>query len=111
MNNFLTYKNYSAKIEFSEEDDCFIGHLYGIDDIVGFHASSVAKLKEAFYEAVDDYLQTCNKADKTPQKSFSGDLTISLTPDVHANIASIASSHNQSINQWASNVLQKEAVA
>ena len=35
-------------------DACFVGHITGIKDIVGFHGESVAELRDAFEEAVDD---------------------------------------------------------
>jgi len=60
MKNVITYKGYAARIEFSAEDECFVGHIAGIRDVVGFHGESVAELKSAFEEAVDDYLKTCN---------------------------------------------------
>ena len=41
-----------------------MGHIAGIRDIVGFHGESVAELKAAFHEAVDDYLVTCEKLGK-----------------------------------------------
>ena len=53
---------------------CFIGHIVGIDDVVGFHGESVAELQAAFEEAVDDYLQTCEKLNRPPQKPYSGDI-------------------------------------
>jgi predicted HicB family RNase H-like nuclease len=59
--NTMQYKGYAARIEYSDEDDCFIGHIAGINDIVGFHGDSVTELHAAFEEAVDDYLQTCKK--------------------------------------------------
>ena len=59
--NIMHYKGYAARIEYSEEDNCLIGHIAGINDVVGFHANSVSELHAAFKEAVDDYLQTCKK--------------------------------------------------
>lgn len=38
-----------------ENDECFIGHIAGIRDSVGFHGESVTALRAAFEEAVDDY--------------------------------------------------------
>lgn len=55
----MTYKGYVARIEYSDEDGCFIGHIAGIRDVIGFHGESVPKLRMAFEEAVDDYLETC----------------------------------------------------
>lgn len=60
----IQYKNYFARIEYSEEDDCFVGHLAGINDIVGFHANSAKKLNKAFKAAANDYFDTCKKLNK-----------------------------------------------
>jgi predicted HicB family RNase H-like nuclease len=57
--NAMNYKGYTAKIEFSHDDECFIGYLIGINDVVGFHGESLQQLKDAFTEAVEDYLATC----------------------------------------------------
>ncbi|MDE0631119.1 MAG: type II toxin-antitoxin system HicB family antitoxin [Caldilineaceae bacterium] len=68
----VKYKEYTACNGYSEDDGCFVGHIAGISDIVGFHGESVAELRAAFEEAVDDYLETCKKLDRTPEKPFSG---------------------------------------
>ena len=47
----MKYKDYRARIEYSEEDQCLVGHIAGITDIIGFHADTVAELQEAFEEA------------------------------------------------------------
>jgi predicted HicB family RNase H-like nuclease len=59
--NVMNYKGYAARIEYSEEDGLFVGHIAGIKDIVGFHGESVQELRNAFEEAVTDYLDTCAK--------------------------------------------------
>jgi len=64
--NTMRYKGYFAKVEYSDEDDCLIGHIAGINDIVGFHADSVPELHAAFEEATEDYLQTYKKLKKSP---------------------------------------------
>ncbi|MBV5308394.1 type II toxin-antitoxin system HicB family antitoxin [Chromatium okenii] len=74
--NRWTYKGYSARIEFDERDDLLIGHLVGLTDIVSFHADTVADLRFAFIEAVDDYLETCQKIGKTPQKGVEHQITV-----------------------------------
>jgi predicted HicB family RNase H-like nuclease len=56
------YKGYSARVEFDDEDEIFVGRIAGINDVVGFHADTVEDLKAAFHEAVDDYLATCARA-------------------------------------------------
>jgi predicted HicB family RNase H-like nuclease len=101
----MTYKEYAARIEYSDEDDCFIGHIAGIKDVIGFHAESVKELRAAFEEAVDDYLATCEKIGRAPQKPYSGKLMLRVPPEVHARAAMMAQAHGVSINQWASDVL------
>jgi predicted HicB family RNase H-like nuclease len=109
MSNALSYKGYSARVEFSSEDDCFIGHVAGIRDVVGFHGDTVAELKAAFEEAVNDYLDTCEKTGKSPQKPYSGKLMLRLDPEVHAAIATAAELNGKSINQWAAEALNRES--
>jgi predicted HicB family RNase H-like nuclease len=101
----MTYKEYAARIEYSDEDACFIGHIAGIKDVIGFHAETVKELRAAFEEAVDDYLATCTKLGRAPQKPYSGKLMLRVPPEVHARAAMMAQAHGVSINQWASDVL------
>ena len=103
----MTYKSYAARIEYSDEDACFIGHVAGINDVVGFHAESVKELRTAFEEAVDDYLETCEKLGRSPQKPYSGKLMLRVPPEVHARAAMMAEAHGLSLNQWASEVISK----
>jgi predicted HicB family RNase H-like nuclease len=67
-----TYKGYTARIKYSEEDACFVGHLVCIRDIVGFHGLSMAEAQAAFHEAVDDYLSACEELGSEPNKPISG---------------------------------------
>lgn len=98
-------------LEYSEEDSLFVGHIAGIRDVVGFHGSSVAELRAAFVEAVDDYLDTCAKLGRAPQKPYSGKLSLRLEPELHATIAVKAELAHKSINQWISEVIRREARA
>ena len=97
----MSYNNYLASIEYSEEDACFIGKIAGIQDVVGFHAESVAELRAAFHEAVDDYVATCAKIGKPPQKAYSGKVMLRIPPEVHARAATAAQSRGLSLNQFA----------
>ena len=54
--NTMKYRGYIARIEYDDEDHIFVGHLAGIQDIVGFHGTTVDELESAFHESVDSYL-------------------------------------------------------
>ncbi|MCY1412300.1 HicB family protein [compost metagenome] len=96
----MKYKGYAAHIEYSDDDALFIGHIAGIRDVIGFHGESVGELRQAFEEAVDDYLATCEKLGREPQRPFSGKLSLRLDPLLHAQVAIKAELSNKSINQW-----------
>ena len=85
--NRMHYKGYTASIEYSDADDCLIGHIIEINDVVGFHANSVSKLHVAFEEAVEDYLEACKKAGRSPQKFYSGKITLHTPLEIHARSA------------------------
>ena len=107
--NVMTYQGYAARIEYSAEDDCFVGQIAGITDVVGFHGESVAEMKQAFHEAVDDYLATCERIGKAAQKPFSGKVMLRIPPAVHARAAMLAQASGRSLNQWAAEVFARAA--
>lgn len=109
MTNRMTYKGYTARIEFDDDDGIFFGRVAGIRDGVGFHADTVDGLRAAFREAVDDYLETCAKLGKEPQKAFSGQMMFRVNPEVHRKAALAAELAGKSLNQWAEEVLERAA--
>jgi predicted HicB family RNase H-like nuclease len=109
--NTLTYKGYTARIDFDDRDNCLVGRLLGIQDIIGFHADNVADLRMAFEEAVDDYLETCEKIGKSPEKPVSGKLLLRVSPELHAAALIKAQAVGKSLNQWAIEALSRELSA
>jgi predicted HicB family RNase H-like nuclease len=103
--NAMTYQGYAAAIEFDAEDRIFAGRLVGIQDIVTFHGSSVDDLESAFHEAVDHYLETSAKIGRKPQKPYSGNMMLRVSPDLHARAAAAAELAGKSLNQWAADAL------
>ena len=109
MTNSMTHKSYSARIEYDDDDGIFTGRIAGIRDGVGFHADTVEGLRDAFHEAVDDYIETCMKIGKEPQKAFSGQVMFRVDPEVHRKAALAAELSGKSLNQWAEEVLDRAA--
>lgn len=109
MTNTMTYKGYAARVEYDDEDGILTGRIAGIRDGIGFHAESVEELKKAFHEAVDDYVETCTKIGKKPQKPYSGRVMFRVDPEVHRKAALAAELSGKSLNQWAEDVLNRAA--
>lgn len=66
MTNSMTFKGYSARIAYDDDDRLFTGRIANIQDGVGFHADTVEALRSAFHEAVEDYIETFAKLGKKP---------------------------------------------
>ena len=107
MNNIMQYKGYSAIVRYSAEDECLVGHITGINDIVGFHGDSVEEIRKAFEEAVDFYMDSCAKMGHEPNKPYSGRVTLRLPPELHAKLAVKAEMEGRSLNNWMVTTLNK----
>ena len=105
----MTHKGYSARIEYDDRDGIFVGRIVGIQDIISFPADTVADLKAAFIEAVDDYLALCAETGRQPQKAYSGKLMLRVSADVHAAAARAAELSGKSLNAWSEEVLRRGA--
>lgn len=105
--SMMNYKGFSARIEYSDEDGCFVGRVAGIQDVIGFHGQSVAKLRAAFKEAIDDYLETCARVGKQPNKPYSGQFRLRLSPDLHARVALAAESKGKSLNTLITDLIER----
>jgi len=103
--NTLTYSGYTAKIEFDPDDNILFGNIIGIRDTVGFHGESVSEVKKAFHEAVDFYLESCEKSGREPNKPFSGKFVVRADSSLHAEIALAAVHAGKSLNKWVIDTL------
>jgi len=107
----MTYKSYSARVEYDARDDIFVGRVLGVRDIISFHASSVSALHEAFRAALDDYLSDCAERGVSPEKPASGKVMLRIRPEVHAAATVAAQKAGKSLNQWADEVFEQAALA
>ena len=105
MKNTLSYKGFTARVEFDPDDNIFFGRVLGVQDIIGFHGETVTKLTRDFHDAINHYLDVCQQRGKTPQKGFSGKLTLRVSPVTHADIAVAAAHAGKSLNKWVTDTL------
>lgn len=106
MSNVLKYKDYYGSVEYSAEDDCFFGKIIGINDLITFEGNSTTELKQAFDEAVDDYLLMCERNGKEPDKTYKGTFNVRINPDLHRTAAIYASTHGKTLNSFVEEAIQ-----
>ena len=101
----MMYKGYAARIDYSDDDGCFVGRVGGIRDLITFHGETITELRRAFEEAVAFYLTTCAERGETPNKLYSGKVMLRLPPEVQVHATMMGAAHGKSLNQWAAEVL------
>lgn len=98
MKNYLEYKGYVGRVEFSAEDKIFFGKIQGINDLVTFEGTSVNELSTVFEETVNDYLETCKAVNKSPDKVFKGSFNVRVSQELHQKTAILASKKGLNLN-------------
>ncbi len=99
MINTMEYKGYVGSVEFSEADLILYGKVQGIRSLISYEGTTVSDLIHDFHEAVDDYLDDCNRRGIKPEKSFKGSFNVRFkNADLHKEAAIYAFSHNTSLN-------------
>jgi len=103
--NYIEYKGYLGIVEFSPDDMVFHGKIHGINDLVTFEAKDVDSLLSAFHEAVDDYLEICQRYGKTPEKAYSGQFNIRIDSSLHRQLSMNAAKEGVTLNQCVAQAL------
>lgn len=107
--NTMSHKGYTARVEYDERDNIFVGRILGIRSIISFHGETVAELRFEFEHAVKDYLADCKSQGLAPEKPASGKLLLRVSPEIHGRALVAAQAAGKSLNQWATEVLQHAA--
>jgi len=105
MKNLMEYKGYFARIEYSANDDVFFGTIEGINDTISFEGVSTDALKAAFHEAVEDYLDMCQRYGKEPHKTYKGSFNVRIDPELHKKAAIVAASKGTSLNRFVESAI------
>jgi predicted HicB family RNase H-like nuclease len=107
----MNYEGYIARVDFDEQADLFHGQVINLRDVITFQGRSVAELRQAFADSVEDYLEFCTERGEAPEKPFSGRFVLRVPPAVHQSMANAAARQGKSLNAWAKEVLEVAADA
>ena len=103
----MKYKGYEAVVEFDPEDRLFIGRVINTQDVIVFDGLTVDELELSFHVVVDEYLEDCEAIGKIPDKSFSGQFNLRISPELHRQITIEAKKKNISLNAFVEQTLEK----
>lgn len=94
----MKYRNYEAAVNFDEDMEMFHGAVVNTRDIITFYGKSVAELKKEFKNSIEDYLEYCKKRNEEPDKPFSGNFVLRISPSLHQRLYSEAKKSGKSLN-------------
>jgi predicted HicB family RNase H-like nuclease len=106
----MEYKGYIGRVEFHDEAGIFHGEVVNTRDVITFQGTTVAQLRAAFHESVDDYLAFCRERGEQPEKPYSGRFVTRVSPDLHRKISLAASAAGKSLNAWVAERLEQEVL-
>lgn len=105
----MEHEGYVGKVEFDDEAGIFHGEVINTRDVITFQGTTVAELKKAFRDSVDDYRAFCQARGETPEKPFTGQFVTRVSPDLHRQISLAASLAGKSLNAWVTEQLESGA--
>jgi predicted HicB family RNase H-like nuclease len=105
--NTMSYRGYTARIDFDDRDNLFVGRVLGLRSIISFHGQTVEELRAQFAVAMDDYVADCQEQGVSPEKPASGKLLLRVSPEIHSQALIKAQATGKSLNQWATDALER----
>lgn len=108
MKNIITYKNFIGTINYNPEDNILFGKIEGINDLITFEGKSVDEITKSFHQAVDEYLEICEKTGKEVYKSLKGSFNVRIPPEMHYLADQKAKIMKISLNQFVQRAIKNE---
>jgi predicted HicB family RNase H-like nuclease len=105
----MEYKGYLARTEFDDRANLFHGEIINIRDVVTFQGQSVAELRQALADSVEEYLAFCAERGEEPERPFSGWFTVRLSPEQHRKAILAAEEAGKGLETWAAETLAQAA--
>jgi len=82
----MEYKGYIGRVEFDDEAGIFHGEVINLRDVITFQGESVAEIRRALKDSVNDYLEFCAERNEEPEKPLSGGFMLRIPPELHQKI-------------------------
>jgi predicted HicB family RNase H-like nuclease len=105
----MTHDGYVAIVELDEEAGLFHGEIINTRDVLTFQGRTLDELKAAFGDTVADYVEWCRERGKEPERPYSGNFTIRVSPELHRRIAAAAAREGKSVDGFIAAALERVA--
>jgi predicted HicB family RNase H-like nuclease len=102
----MEYKGYTARIHYSREDECYVGEIIGINDIVVFDGETLEAIRKTFEADVADYQACCAQAGREPNKPVA-EIMVPVSSELYAKVSRKAEYDGVPVRTVMETALQK----
>jgi len=107
MKDIMKHKGYIGSVHYSDEDQVFFGKLEYIKSLVNYEGTDVKSLKQAFEDAVDDYLDLCKQEGILAEQPFKGSFNVRAGSALHRRAALFAKENGLNLNKVVTEALEQ----
>jgi len=105
--NTMIINGQKATISYDESMDMFRGEFIGLNGGADFYAADIAGLHREGEVSLNVFLDMCREDGAEPYKAYSGKFNVRIAPELHADVAAIAKSKGESLNQFVAETLEQ----
>ena len=102
---------YAKYVEWSEEDDCFLGRCPGLFE-GGVHGDDEAQVYAELCRVAEEWVELIHKdgqpmPERTGGRKYSGKFVLRVSPAIHRKLALKAQAEGDSLNNFCARVLAR----
>lgn len=106
MNQTLHHRGYDGSVEYSAEDKMLHGRVLGIRDLISYGGTTVRNIEKNFCDAVDEYINFCQRRGKEPDTPFRGSFNVRVPSELHKQASLYADQHDMKLNTVVQHALR-----
>ena len=103
----MSHDGYLATIELDEDAGLYHGEVINTRDVLTFQGRTFDDLKAAFADTIADYIEWCRERGKEPERPYSGNFTVRISPELHRRLATLAARSGKSVNTFITEALER----
>jgi len=107
MMNLMDIDGYRPVIQNDAESGMFRGEIIDLNGGADFYTTDVAGLRQEGHKSLQVFLDMCREDRVEPRRTYSGDLTVHVAPELHAEIIAAARGEGQTVEAWIEAALQR----
>jgi predicted HicB family RNase H-like nuclease len=103
----LHHNGFVAEVGYEDGDELMHGSTVNTRAVLHFAGRDIEELCKAFADTIADYEEWCKERGVEPEKPYSGNFSLRLTPELHRHVAEKAAKVGKSINAYIADRLKE----